>query len=273
MKKKILIIIVPIIIALVAFVGVYRYYNKEDKTTTLTVTEKRWVEDNKEQKFDFEVVNDYPLYGMDGEGVIFNFIADFEDNVGLEFNKIPYLKDAGSTTSGIRVRILDQDVKLTENDLPLFTDNYIAVGKTYQRINHIKDIKNMTIGVFEKDSEDISYYLKSGTNLSYKTYKTIDELYSALDNNSVEMIVVPNIMYLDNIIEKDKYSINYFFTEYQKQIVLTLSGTEDKLDTIVEKYYNKWRYTKYVEEYNEAYLNYYLLKNNLSAKENSAFFS
>ena len=53
---------------------------------------------------------------MDGEGVIFNFIADFEDNVGLEFNKIPYLKDAGSTTSGIRVRILDQDVKLTEND-------------------------------------------------------------------------------------------------------------------------------------------------------------
>ena len=273
MKKKILIIIVPIIIALVAFVGVYRYYNKEDKTTTLTVTEKRWVEDNKEQKFDFEVVNDYPLYGMDGEGVIFNFIADFEENVGLEFNKIPYLKDAGSTTSGIRVRILDQDVKLTENDLPLFTDNYIAVGKTYQRINHIKDIKNMTIGVFEKDSEDISYYLKSGTNLSYKTYKTIDELYSALDNNSVEMIVVPNIMYLDNIIEKDKYSINYFFTEYQKQIVLTLSGTEDKLDTIVEKYYNKWRYTKYVEEYNEAYLNYYLLKNNLSAKEKSALVS
>ena len=55
MKKKILIIVVPIIIALVAFVGVYRYYNKEDKTTTLTVTEKRWVEENKEQAFDFEI--------------------------------------------------------------------------------------------------------------------------------------------------------------------------------------------------------------------------
>ena len=45
MKKKSLIIIIPVIIALLAFVGVYRYYNKEDKTTTLTVTEKRWVED------------------------------------------------------------------------------------------------------------------------------------------------------------------------------------------------------------------------------------
>ena len=273
MKKKILIVVIPVIIALLAFVGVYRYYNKEDKTTTLTVTEKRWVEDNKEQAFDFEVVNDYPLYGTDGEGVIFNFIADFEAAIGLEFNKIPYLKETGSTTSGTRIRILDGDVKLTDKDLPLFTDNYIAVGKTYQRINHIKDMKDMTIGVFAEDSEDISYYLKGGSNLSYKTFNTISELYNALDNNSVEMIIIPNIMYLDYIIEKDKYSINYFFTEYQKQIVLTLSGTDEKLDTIVEKYYNKWRYTKYVEEYNAAYLNYYLEKNNLSGKEKSALVS
>lgn len=273
MKKKSLIIIIPVIIALLAFVGVYRYYNKEDKTTTLTVTEKRWVEENKEQAFDFEVVNDYPLYGTDGEGVIFNFIADFEAAIGLQFNKIPYLKETGSTTSGTRIRILDGDEKLTDNDLPLFTDNYIAVGKTYQRINHIKDMKDMTIGVFKEDSEDISYYLKGGSNLSYKTFNTIKELYNALDNGSVEMIVIPNIMYLDYIIEKDKYSINYFFTEYEKQIVLTLSGTEDKLDTIVEKYYNKWRYTKYVEEYNASYLNYYLEKNNLTGKQKSALVS
>ena len=39
MKKK-LIIIIPIIIAVVAFIFVYRYYNKEDATTTLTVREK-----------------------------------------------------------------------------------------------------------------------------------------------------------------------------------------------------------------------------------------
>lgn len=273
MKKKVLIIVIPIIIALLAFVGVYRYYNKEDKTTTLTVTEKRWVEENKEQAFDFEVVNDYPLYGTDGEGVIFNFINDFEEKIGLTFNKIPYLKSAGPTTSGLRIRILDQDEKLTENDLPLFTDYYIAIGKEYQRINHIKDMKNITIGVFKEDSEDLSYYLKSGTNLSYKTYDKIEELYAALDSNAVGMIIVPNIMYLDRIIKTENYSINYFFTEYQKQIVLTLTGTDDKLDTIVEKYYNKWRYTKYVDEYNAAYMNYYLLKNELSAKEKSALVS
>ena len=273
MKKKILYLIIPVVIALITFVGVYRYYNKEDKTTTLTVSEKRWVEDNKDQAYDFEVVNDYPLYGMNGSGVIFNFIEDFEENIGLEFNKIPYLKESSNSTSGLRIRILDGDKKLSEKDLPLFKDNYIAVGKNYQRINHIKDMKNLTIGVFKKDSEDLSYYLKSGTNLSYKTYETITELYSALDSEDVNMIIVPNIMYLDYVIEKDKYSINYFFTEYEKQIVLTLTDDNKKLNEIVEKYYNKWRLTKYIEEYNAAYLEYYLQKNELSAKDKSTLVS
>ena len=88
MKKRLLIII-PILIAAVTFYFVYRYYNKEDKTTTLTVSEKRWVEENKEKSYDFEVVNDYPLYGTNGEGVIFHFISDFEEKIGMEFNKIP----------------------------------------------------------------------------------------------------------------------------------------------------------------------------------------
>ena len=92
MKKKLSIIIIPIIIALLAFVFVYRYYNKEDKTTTLTVSEKRWVEENKDQTYDFEVVNDYPLYGENGKGVIFDFLKDFEEDIGIEFNKIPYSK-------------------------------------------------------------------------------------------------------------------------------------------------------------------------------------
>lgn len=219
MKKKIYYVIIPIIIALIAFVFVYRYYNGEDKTTTLTVSEKRWVEENKDQTYDFEVVNDYPLYGMNGSGVIFNFIADFEENIGLEFNKIPYLKASSDSSNGLRIRILDGDKKLTDNDLPMFTDNYIAVGKKYQRISHIKDIKDMTIGVFKEDSENISYYLKSGSNLSYKTYEKIEDLYDALDKDAVNMIVIPNIMYLDYVIEKDKYHINYFFTEMNKQIV------------------------------------------------------
>ena len=41
MKKK-AIIIIPIIIALAVFIGVYTYFNHEDAKTSLTVLEKKW---------------------------------------------------------------------------------------------------------------------------------------------------------------------------------------------------------------------------------------
>lgn len=272
MKKRILITI-PLLIAAVAFFFVYRYYNKEDKTTTLTVAEKRWVEENKEKSYDFEVVNDYPLYGTNGEGVIFDFISDFEEKIGMEFNKIPYLKTSIPTTNSFRISILGNDEKLTKKDLFLFNDNYVAVGKTYQRINHIHDMRNMVFGTLKEDTEDISFYLKSGMNLTYKSYDNITDLYTALNNDEVNMIIVPNIMYLDYTIEKNKYSVNYYFTEMKKQIVLTLSDDNKELNNIVTKYYNKWRQTNYVKEYNESYLNYYLDKNQLDAKTKATLIS
>ena len=54
---------------------------------------------------------------MNGSGVIFNFIADFEENIGLEFNKIPYLKASSDSSNGLRIRILDGDKKLSEKGL------------------------------------------------------------------------------------------------------------------------------------------------------------
>ena len=272
MKKR-LIIILPILIASITFFFVYRYYNKEDRTTTLTVTEKKWVEDNKDKSYDFEVINDYPLYGTNGEGVIFDFINDFEEKIGIEFNKIPYLKASAPTNTSYRISVLGNNDKLTKNDLFLFNDNYVAVGKTYQRINHIKDMKNIIFGVLQEDIEDVSFYLKSGNNLSYKSYDSIEALYLALDNDEVNMIIAPNIMYLDYTIEKNKYSINYYFTEMKKQIVLTLSDSNKKLNNIVTKYYNKWRQTNYVKEYNDSYLNYYFEKNQLDAKTKASLVS
>lgn len=271
MKKK-LVIIIPIFIALVAFIFVYRYYNHNNKNTSLTVSEKRWVQDNKAKTIDLEIVNDYPIYGMDGEGVLYDFISDFKKNVGLEFNEIPYLKASATATEGLRFRILNNDEKVTEKDLLLFEDYYIAVGKKYERINHIKDMKNITFGVFESDADTISYYTKSATNISFKKYKTVEEMYQALDIGEVNMVIVPNIMYLNKTIDNSKYSINYYFTEMTKKLVLTLTSDE-KLNGIVTKYFNKWKDTKFIDEYDKEYFNYYLGENELSAKEKASLVS
>ncbi len=265
MKKKLLILL-PILIAVIAFIFVYRYYNKEDKTTTLTITEKRWVEENAEKEFDFEIINDYPLYGLNGVGVIFDFVSDFEENVGIEFNKISYLKTETPTGKSYRIRVLSGDEELTDKDLFLFNDNYVIVGKQYERINHIRDIKNKKIGILKEDEEEMTFYLKGGSNLSYTTYESVATMYEALDKGSIDLLVVPNIMYLNYTIQKDKYYVNYYLTEAKKQIVITLSDNEPKLNAILTKYYNKWRQLNYITEYNQEYFNYYLDNNKLDAK-------
>ena len=265
MKKKVFFLI-PIIIVVAVFFGVYTYYNKQDAKNALTVTEKKWVEENKSKVIDFSVINDYPLYGLNGEGVFFNFLKDFEQDVGVEFNKVSYLKEDKVNSKGYSFRVLDSDKKLSKNVLLLFNDGYIALGREYQRINHITDMKNITFGVLKSDAPDISYYLKSGSNLAYKSYDDVDSLFKALDNNEVGMIIIPNIMYLNRTIGKKEYIINYYFTEMKKQVVLTLSADNYKLNTIFKKYYEKWKDSKYVNEYNKAYLDYYMKENNISSK-------
>ena len=103
----------------------------------IIISEKNWVQTNKDQSYDFEIVNDYPLYGTNGEGVLFNFLNDFQENIGIEFNQISYLKDSDTTGKEYRIRILDNDDKLGKNDILIFTDTYVAVGKDYQRIIHM----------------------------------------------------------------------------------------------------------------------------------------
>ena len=271
MKKKVLIIL-PLLVVAVVFVGVFIYYNREDAKTSLTVNEKKWVEENDTTMIDISVVNDYPLYGLNGEGVFFNFLDDFEKNVGLEFNRIAYSKSNElEDNNGYSFRVLNNEDELSNNDLLIATDGYIAIGKEYRRINRVSDMSNITFGVFNSDMAEVSYYLKTGTNLAFKSYDTIDELFQALDNDEVGMIIIPNIMYLDKTIENNSYYINYYFTEMSKKLVLSLSSDKSnaRLNTIIRKYFEKWQTDNYVDEYNDVYFNYYITENNVSSKDST----
>lgn len=271
MKKKALIIF-PLLVVIIVFVGVFIYYNREDAKTSLTVNEKKWVLENDTKMIDINVINDYPLYGLNGEGVFFNFLDDFKDNVGLEFNKIAYSKAAElEDNDSYSFRVLDNEEELSNNDLLIATDGYIAIGKEYMRINRVSDMSNITFGVFKDDAAEISYYLKSGVGLAFKSYDTIDELFQALDNNEVGMIIIPNIMYLDKTIENNTYFINYYFTEMSKKIVLSLSDSKDniKLNTIIKKYFEKWKTDDFVNEYNDVYFDYYITENEVSSAEST----
>lgn len=265
MKKK-LIIIIPIIVALSVFIGLYWYLNYRDDKTNLTVTDKKWIANNSETKFDFEITNNIPVFSMDGSGVIFEFINQFEEDTGLEFNKISYLKENKPSTSGLRVQILNNDTALTENNLMIAEDGYIAVSKNNSRYDKVTDIKNQVIGLFTDDVGELSYYLKTGEGLTYKTYESIDTMLADLDAGTTTMVIIPQILYLDKIIGNSTYYINYYFTEMSKKIVITLSSDNKELNNVVKKYYEKWKKQNYVTTYNKEYLDYYAELNQINAK-------
>lgn len=255
--NKKLIIFIPIFVAIAVFIGVYLYYYSED-INSLTVTDKNWIEENVTSLVDIEVISDYPIYG-EGEGVFDSFISGFENATGVEFNKVTYVKEGTPNTKSYRFRVLSSNEKLTEKDLLINEDVYILVSLESRNYDHISDLNKLVVGVLAADLEDVSYYMSSGTNLTYKSYASSEDLFSALNNGSVNTIVIPHIMYLNKILSSDtNYYINYTLSEMSKSVVFTLSDTNSKLNDIFVKYFNSWKNNSFVSVYNSELFDFYV---------------
>ncbi len=265
MKKK-LYLIIPLIVAILVFVGVLAYYQYEKSKTSFTIAEKKWIQNNKSNVIDIEVINNIPIYGMDGEGIFFDILNNFTETTDLEFNILPYLKENEPATNSYRIRLLNADTILSDKDLLIYEDNYVIISKTADEILEIDNISDQTMGTLINDAGELSYYLKNADNVKYATYDSVDALFGALDSGAITMLVIPNILYLDRTIASNNYYINYHFTEYTKKIVLTLSDDNAVLNSIIKKYFTKWKDEYYVDSYNEKLLNYYIAKNNINDK-------
>lgn len=264
MKKK-LVIIIPLLTALLVFLGVYFYFTHKDAKTNLTVKEKNWISSNSSNKYDFEIINNFPVYSMDGIGVIMDFIDDFEIDTNLEFNKIAYDKDLNPSTNSLRIRMLSSDTNLTDKDLLFFEDGYVLVSNKNTHFDKVSDIKDSVIGVFTSDSGEASYYLKVAQGVTYKTFDKIEDLIASLTNGTVDYIMIPQMVYLNEILSNN-YNINYYFTEMSKKIVVTLTDDNKELNNIVKKYFTKWKERSYIDSYNQEYLKYYITTKKINDK-------
>ena len=271
MKNKRWLVLLPILIALVVFIVLYLYFNNED-SNSFTVTERKWLSNNTNKIVDFALANNYPIYG-ENAGVFYSFVDDLENATGIEFNVVPYLKENKPSSLGFSFRILNSDEKLTDNDLYFNDDNYVIVSSENKKINRISDLNNMVLGVFSSDVGEASYYLKKATNITYKTFDDVDKMFAALDKKEINMVVIPNIMYLDKTIKIGHYYINYVMSDMKKTIVLTLSNNNGELNKIIKKYFNNWKNKHYVEEYNKKYLDYYVKENDINDKTKADFIS
>lgn len=237
-KKSIIIIIVSIILVIGIAVGLYFILNDKDK---LTVAERNWVNESIGTIQNINVVNNVNVFGKNGSGVYYDFIKDFETEYGLDINPITF--NEGSNPSGITFGIKQS---IGENDILFYTDHYVLVGKNNDIISQEENLNGKSIDILSKDLNYVSKYLKKASNVSFKQFETMDEMILDINENDTYMLV-PLIKNLDLILSKD-YKVVYHFSDIKDYYVLQIS--DDKLSSVLKKYYNKWN-----NEFNDVYNN------------------
>ena len=261
-NKKIIFIILGI--AVLVFLGLYLIINYSEPNT-LDSNDKKWLADNGGKVIDIDIINDIPVYSNNGSGIVFDYLNYVNKETNLEFNKIPYLKGGNSFNSKYRFEIIDGSMKLSNDQLLLFNDSFVAIEKQDRKINKLDDFSNRTIGLLKNDVNSITYYLESIKNAVFRNYDDIDSLFKALDSKEVNVAIIPYMLNLDKTIKGDYY-VNYFFNNISKNIVLTLDSNNQGLNSIIKKMYNYWFEKEYVNDYSKTLLNYYINMRGISDK-------
>lgn len=258
------IIISIIVFAVLLFVGLYVVIQYKNPYI-LNSQNKKWISENDGKLIDIAVVNNIPVYSNSGLGIVYDYLEYFQEESGLTFNKSSYLKESDYTLNvEYSFQLKNGAEKLNNDELLVFTDNYVAISKNQGIIDLLTDFETKTLGVLEKDQSNISYALTSLKNIKYKSYTDNEALVKGLENGEVNYIILPNVLNLDLTIDK-KYYINYYFSDLTKNLVLKLSDNEE-LNDIIRKTFNYWFENKYVEDYNKTFLTYYISKNDINDK-------
>ena len=254
-------IIVLVVALILGSIGVVRFFTKEDQNTTLTVIEKKWIEDNKNNVIDFATLNNTPIISDNGSGIFFDFINDLQNDTELEFNKVSYEEESEISA---KYSLIKKDT-LDKNDLLLYQDNYVLITSDNVHYTDISEIQNLKIGTLKNTSKVISEYLTGSLNLTYTEYNTAQELQTALQSKLVNAIALPKLNYLETILSEENMHIAYNISEYKINYIIKL-GDNDRLNKIITKYLNKWQKDNFQESFNNALATNYFTFKEISEK-------
>lgn len=256
MKKFKKIIIISIVVILVLILGIFGFYKVFKNKNSLSITEKTWINNNKNSIYTIFVPNDINIFGKSGEGVFFDFINDLEKDLSLKLNSTVYSINNNNDSLGFNV-----STNYDNRDLLIDIDYYVLVDKNNVSVSNINNLSNKNIGIISNDLKYVSEYYNLSGNI--KTYNSSDELFKNLNSGEIDYIIVPLTQYKDKIIS-DGLNVSYFFNDAKIYYYIHLSG-DNTLNSIITKYYNTWIDTKYSESYNNN--NYKLFVNNLNISE------
>ncbi len=228
-KSKSKIIIISFFLLLI--IGLVIFFFVKD-SNRLTPQEKAWITESAKKVQNIHVINDENLFGKNGKGIFYTFIKDFEENYGISFNNIVF--KSNETVSNA---LFGTTNTLPQGALDFYQDHYVLIGKEAVPIPSIEYIKTMKIGILSSNVSYINNYLKT-LNLQIASYNTREELIAALDNKSVNAIIVPRIEYLDTLLEKN-YVINFHFSDILYHYYMN-DNENSLLKSVMQKYYDTW---------------------------------
>lgn len=267
MKKR-RIYLITILISLVLVVALSIIYLHKNKYS-LNVADNNYLSKVKDGVIDISYVSDYPVYS-DEKGLIDNFLNYLEKATNLSFNKISYSKEKGTNT---KYHISINNKGLKKNELLINEDPYVIISKQNETVDTVLDLKGL-IGVLEPDFEDISYYMSTDKDISFRAFKNVDELVNNLKDDKIKYMAIPNLMYLDKYEGQGFYRV-IALTDKINNIVFTLSPDKKdaNLNKIFTKVFNSWKEENFIDLYNKSLIDNYSKLNKILDKDKAAFLS
>ncbi len=253
-KNLLLKVIIAITVIAIIGIGVYYFLTAEDEESSLTLLEKQWIEKNKTTLIDIEIPNNIYVLSESGNGALFTFLNEFEETTGLNFNRKPYNYPKADLKGPSFVVLQNNDI-IENNDILVFEDTYVLLGKNDEYISNLNQISGSTVGILSDDSESITAN-NFEINITLNTYNNISDILTAVKNGSINYAAVPRYTYLENIVSEEGIFVNYNLTNISNKVVLRL-GTEERLNNILEKSVKNWLNKNFVLDFEQSLMNFY----------------
>lgn len=270
MKNKKSFLIAICFLLVLVFGGIY-IFTRQDKETSFTIFEKQWLENNKSKVIDISILKDIPILSYDGSGILFDFLSDFESVTGLDFNPVAYQSNT-QTVGDYSFGVFSEK---RENDILIYSDNYVLITRDNIKYNVLSEIEKMNIGVLASDYDKVLNAM-DGLDVSFVSYDSVDELVGALVpqdesvQSSLDAIVLPKLLSFGNVLSNDKMHISYNINEIKQDYVIRL-GSDDKLNEIFTKYYNKWNGISYRDSFDKNFSDNYFSFSKIDDKSKANF--
>lgn len=253
-NKKLFTIIGVVLVILILCIVFLIKNNSNSKE--LSLSEKRWIEDNKNSMIDIYVMNNLPIFTESDNDIFLSFLNYFEAETGLSLNKVSYSLSSGVPTGDYLFKIINESDDLGRNDLLFYEDNYVILSKDNKRIQDLQALSGYKIGLISSSLSSVSEYLNYSTNLTFTTYEDDVQLLNAFNSDEVNYIVIPKNRYLKEIVSNNYYVVSTL-SNLSNKYVLQVSNKDNKLDSIFTKLYSKWYDNNFKKLFSSNLSDYY----------------